>query len=430
MKTPILLIGDAPSAVTGLGRICRDLSLHIHQHLSDIFDVATFGYGGSGDRSLPFPQYSIEGMENWFLPTLPDVWHNFAGDRKGVVLTIWDASRLLWFARPDNPRVSTDKHMREWLLTRPFERWGYFPMDALGPHGRLSYPLYETIAGFDRVIAYSEWARKMIEKTFGQVESERRSLIALPHGIHTDVFRPQRVIPAKVFHEGLGFPGPKVEPGEKIIGIVATNQARKDYGLAIQAVAEVAKDTPVRLFIQTDVLERHWSIPTLLKDYGLLHRAIVNCSQVTDETMAAVYSACDLTLGIGGGEGFGYPIFESLACGTQVITGSYGGQAEWMDQAWLLPPKMLRLEGVYNCMRPVYEPAFWARQIRTALSVVRRGVIRQSLLSAELDWTNLWPRWEQWLRAQHRNLPAQTAESPSLPSSIPETDTEPAGRRR
>jgi len=398
-RCPLLIVGDAPSAITGLGRITRDLAVNIHERLSDIFDCATMGYGGTGDRSLPFPQYTMEGMKDWFLPTLTDVWKNFAGDRKGVVLTIWDASRLLWFARPDNPRVSPDKEMRDWLLTKPFEKWGYFPMDALGPNGRLSYPLYQTITGYDKAIAYSEWARRMIEKTFGHQESEKRSLVALPHGIHTSVFRPLMVDKTKVFHERLNFPGPRIELGEQIIGIVATNQARKDYGLAIQAVAEVAKDRPVRLFIQTDVLERHWSIPTLLYDYGLMHKAIVNCAPVSDETMAMLYSACDLTLGIGAGEGFGYPIFESLACGTPVVTGDYGGQAEWMDKAYLLPPKMLRLEGLYNCVRPVFEPSFWARQIKVALGV-KKGT-RTSLLPEGLDWSNLWPRWEAALRERH-----------------------------
>jgi len=53
-----------------------------------------------------------------------------------------------------------------------------------------------------------------------------------------------------------------------MVGIVATNQARKDFGLGIQAVSELARERKVILWIHTDELERHWSIPALVHDYG------------------------------------------------------------------------------------------------------------------------------------------------------------------
>ncbi len=417
-KTPLLIIGDAPSAITGLGRICRDLALNISTHMSDIFEIGTLGYGGFGDRTLPFPQYSIEGMKDWFLPTLPDVWNNFAGDRKGVVLTIWDASRLLWFARPDNNVTCPEKHLRDWLQTKPFEKWGYFPMDAYGPNNRLSFPLYKTVVGYDRVICYSEWAKKMVASTLSTKQMTDKAVVALPHGIHTDVFRPRHSVdPTRAFHSLLKYPGPPMELNEKVIGIVATNQSRKDYGLAIAAVAEVAKEIPVRLFIHIDVLERHWSIPTLLMDYGLMPKAIVNTGAVTDEVMSYLYSACDVTLGIGP-EGFGYPIFESLACGTPVIAGDCGGHAEHMEREWLLPPKMTRLEGVYNCVRPVYEPSFWARQIKAALGR-KRPAMPESLLPTALDWKWLWPRWEAYLREQHGKMIETSRQTEPATASMP-----------
>lgn len=403
-RTPLLILGDAPSAQTGLGRILRDLAIRVHTHLSDTYDVGTLGYGGSGDRNLPFPQYQIENMQDWFIPNLREVWDNFAGDRKGIVMTIWDASRLLWFARPDTPAWCPDPKMREWLRHPPFKRWGYFPMDATGPHNRLSIMQRECVVGYDRILAYSSWAEGILRNSIMPETAERTGLTFLPHGIDTSVFRPQRVS-RDLFHDELSFNGPPIQPEEKIIGIVATNQARKDYGLAIQAIAELAKENPIRLYIQTDILERYWSIPALLMDYGLIPHTIVNANPLSDAMMARIYSLCDLTLGIGAGEGFGYPIFESLACGTPVLTGTYGGHAEWFP-LWLMTPKLYRMEGLFNSVRPVYDPKHWSYH---AGKMLREGKSGESLLPSGLDWENLWPKWEGWFRNdQTRPLPASS----------------------
>ena len=98
---PLLILSDAPSASSGLGRICRDLATRIHERMSDVCKVATLGYGGPGSCKLGFQQYTIEGMSDWVVPTLPEVWKDFAGEEKGAVLSIWDASRLAWYAQPE-----------------------------------------------------------------------------------------------------------------------------------------------------------------------------------------------------------------------------------------------------------------------------------------------------------------------------------------
>jgi glycosyltransferase involved in cell wall biosynthesis len=431
MKTPLLIISDAPSASSGLGRICRDLALGIHHHLSDLYDVGTLGYGGPGDRKLPFPQYAIEGLNDFFIPAVKDVWQNFSEGRKGAVLTIWDASRMLWFGRPDNPDWLADREMRKWLLSRPFQKWIYAPMDAAGPKDMLCTANAECLYGFDRIIAYSEWAKKIIQNTFSEQDCRQRDLVAIPHGIHSTIFHPhqgmnRRAVFRADFGQELVF-----EENEKLIGIVATNQMRKDYGLAMEALEQVAKDVPIRIFIQIDTNERHWAIMKLLQDYNLMHRAIINNGIVSDETMAKLYSACDLTLGIGP-EGFGFPIFESLACGTPVIAGNYGGHAEHMDEDSLIEPGMFRVEGIFNSVRPVYDPKKWAWKIKKSLTRSEdknRFTLRKTLLPPRLDWKNLWSaEWEPWFRKQHQTVGAT---EPFLvrPSNIPGTGKAPEAHR-
>ncbi len=378
--------------------------MRIATDLSDVYRIASLGYGGPGTKKLPFVQYSIESMQNWFVPNLPEVWEDFAEGEKGILISIWDPSRLLWLARPDRPEWSPDPRMRKFLLTKPFEKWGYFALDALGPHGKLSCMLKETLLGYDRVLAYSEWAKRMIQASFDPDERSRMDIDALPHGIDTSVFYPRT--PNHLIFEQIGFHGPAIAAYEKVIGIVATNQLRKDWGLAIEAISLLDPSLPIRIFIQTDTLERHWSIPALLYDFGLMEKAIVNAVPVSDDIMAQLYSVCDLTLGIGAGEGFGYSTFESLACGIPHLTGSYGGHAEHLPREFMIDPIDWRWEGCYNSRRPIHDVRKWAFRISKMLRSPQRG---QSLLPEHLDWNPLWMRWRSWLlRATPHDNPTET----------------------
>ena len=72
-RRKILTISDAISAQTGLGRIHRDLVTRIVENLGDILEIATMGYGGIGTSKINVPQFPMEGMADWVLPSLPDV---------------------------------------------------------------------------------------------------------------------------------------------------------------------------------------------------------------------------------------------------------------------------------------------------------------------------------------------------------------------
>ncbi len=389
MPTPLLIISDAPTSGTGFGRITRDLSTRIAAHMPDVFRVATLGYGGSYSRSLPFAQYSIE-MNDWVILNLPEVWDDFAEDEPGIIMTIWDASRLLWFARPEN---CTDKRLQKFLQTAKFKRWGYFPIDATGPHDKLTVVLKHILEGYDRILAYSAWAAEIVDRTFGKVFCEHR-----PHGIDTSVFYPRNRHAARHgFGERIGARSSKGKffsiPDDSLaIGIVATNQVRKDWGLGIETVAEIKKVRKVLLWCHTDALERHWSLPALLSDFGGFDdsNTAISTIELTDEQMAFCYSAMDVTLAIGLGEGFGFGAAESLACGVPAVAPNYGG-GEFIPKYFLVDPVATRIEGPYNCIRPVMDYSDFAS---TAMAVVGK----KPKCPQYIDWTNLWPRWEEWLR--------------------------------
>ena len=67
---PLLIVGDAPTSGTGLGRITNDISSLVANKLNDTFRVATLGYGGITSRHLPHHHYTAEGMDGWIIPNL------------------------------------------------------------------------------------------------------------------------------------------------------------------------------------------------------------------------------------------------------------------------------------------------------------------------------------------------------------------------
>ncbi len=223
-KIPLLFISDAPSCTSGLGRITRELATRVHEHISDVFTVASLGYGAPGSLKIPFPQYHIHSIENWLIPELPLVWKDFAGDDQGVVMTIWDPSRLLWFA---NPAYCNIPGLKAFLKTAPFKRWGYWPIDAEGPtDNNLSILLKMAMKPYDRNLNYSKWATGIT----GYPDY-------LPHGIDTKVFHPKPKREAKYKLKEMGWPS--AFRNGTLIGIVATNQPRKDFALAFQTLREL-----------------------------------------------------------------------------------------------------------------------------------------------------------------------------------------------
>ena len=108
-------------------------------------------------------------------------------------------------------------------------------------------------------------------------------------------------------------------------------------------------------------------------------------------------SACSVTLGIGNGEGFGYPVFESLACGVPCVHGSYSGAAEHMHREMLVDPIAYYSAGAFTSKRAVYRPEDWA-DAATSCALKASQTARHSLLPRQLDWDNNWANWEKWFR--------------------------------
>jgi glycosyltransferase involved in cell wall biosynthesis len=395
---PVLIVGDAVSAPTGLGRITAAIAERADASLKDVCRIATLGYGGPGSRKYNFFQYSFEDTKDFMIPVLPDVWEDWAGNERGVIFFIWDASRLGWFSRPNT--MCPDPALKQFLTSAKIERWIYCPIDAEGPwDGRLSYPVTQYLRGFDRILAYGAFGENVLRKSLGDQLACESDLTSIPHGIDSTVFYPRdRQASKRDFTKITGAATLRGTQWESIldeaplIGVVATNQARKDWGLWAEVCALFLKRHPTaRFWIHTDMIERDASISSLLVDFGLLDSVVISLGYLDDDAMAQAYSACDLTLGIGAGEGFGYPIAESLFCGTPVVHGKYAGAVDYLWDDLLVDPAIFQVRGSFNTKRPIFNPKDWFEKME---SLLWKRVVSPS----QLDWCNVWPRFEAWFR--------------------------------
>lgn len=388
-RVPLLLVGDSPRRTTGLARIARDLATHLQAdidgHGLQVDFVQAGPDDGAGQHWTAWPFYGLStASEDWGAGQLGEVWHAAFGDRAGVILTVWDPARVFYLRRARGLPAET-----RW--------WGYMPVDARTRRGAFGGPAAEAVRAYDRVLGYTRWGAEVLQAVTG------RSIPYLPHGLFDSWGWP---ISAEAYAKGRTTLGHAVEDDRILLGCVAANQPRKDFGLYMEALAILRqRGWPIHGWLHTDlpigVRETQWVVPQLLEETGLGRRVTVT-QDLSDPELATLYALSTVTIAPGLGEGFGYPIVESLAAGTPVIHGTYGGGAELVPRAeWRVPERGSRLEGPYALVRPVYSPEDVANAVERAIRwrQAEPQIVAEYCKGAvaHLDWGRLWPKWRGWI---------------------------------
>ena len=392
-KTPLLIVSDAITGPTGLGRITRELAIRIHERIPQV-QVGTCGPGGSYSRKFGFPNYPAS-ISNWTLPELPGIWNDFADGQSGILFFIWNHSWLSWVA---DPKSLPDGDLKTFILSGPIRRWGYFPIDSEGPNGLIGEDQIRIISSFDRVATYTDWAKDVIDRTSNYYRRPVR-VDVLFHGTDGLVFYPQGRNQAReeflrvvVGHEG------RVANDVLLLGCNQTNTPRKDWGLVFETCQELLRrGFNVGLWAHTDALMKQWNLTELANMFGMRDRVIFTTNHLSDEAVALGYAACDVVLCPGSGEGWGLSGSEALACGRAAIHGNYAGQVQYMPKDFLVDPVAFRYDGFYSCKRPVFRASDWADKVVSA-----RGKSGASLLlGRDYLWDapgGAWDRWGVWLK--------------------------------
>lgn len=210
----------------------------------------------------------------------------------------------------------------------------------------------------DRVVVYTEFARKEFEGAFERLRDKRGggafpAVDIIPHGTDLECFRPfpellqasfaspaRAGVKRRVFGDFQGL-------DESFIVLNASRpDIRKRIDLTVAGFAGFAADKPtnVRLCLHHAIMgePEGEQIASLVRQYGLegrLHLNPLAGGVIDDDELNLLYNACDVGINTSMGEGWGMVSFEHGASGAAQIVPDHSACAElWQGRAEMIQP--------------------------------------------------------------------------------------------
>jgi glycosyltransferase involved in cell wall biosynthesis len=315
-KSVISWYSNSLNQPTGYGTQSKQV---IERLVRDGHKVAMLSnYGGEGVNSTietgaGLIRHYSRGMTQYSTDVLPlhhAHWKAENPDLPAWIVTLYDAWVLL-----DNPALDS----------LPIASWT--PIDHQPAPAKVMDWLKKPNV---TPIAMSLFGKAMIEQA--GVESEY-----VPHAIDTKIFRPTEFLP-----EG--------QSGREFVGgedkfVVGMNFANKAGGfIHRKAVAEnflafaifAQRHDDVVLYIHSEPFGKQsgFNLPNILDACGVPANKVMLCDPIaysygiSQETLAAIYSAWDVGLFTSYGEGFGIGQIEAQACGVPIVTSNFAASTE------------------------------------------------------------------------------------------------------
>lgn len=326
------LVARAEAAITGTSRYADGLrdGLAARGITTRIAPIDT--------RFLPRPLTSAAGLagfdlERFFthfplrMKTPPvDAYH----------LTTQNLASVLVTQRLRHPSLVTVHDIIPWLVRHD---------RALCVYTHRLHRLFDWVAmqGLRRatgLLAVSEWTKRTIVRELGIPASR---IQVCYNGLDRKLFRP--LTPSDQFRERYG-----LSASERYLLYVGSEDPRKNIGGLLRAFAAVRAQRPDLILLKVgapQIPERRQQLLALAASLGLAD-AVRWIDRVPDTDLPQFYAASELLLMPSFYEGFGYPVLESMACGTPVVCADAaslpelaGGAAMLVDpyrpQSWLTP---------------------------------------------------------------------------------------------
>lgn len=323
---------------TGLTRVMHS----IMGRLADRYEIHYLGIGYSGeiirDRGLTI------------YPTNP---------RGGDVFAAYQAARLIEEINPELVFILHDI----WCFDHYLQVLGayrnrlkiacYIPLDGNIVDARDAAALEQA----DRVIVYTEFARKQFEDAFSRLRASGGgsfpAVAVIPHGVDLRRFHPFPELLQASF-DGAARAGAKrkvfaglADPENAFIVLNASRfDKRKRIDLTVEGFARFAAGKPanVRLCLHHAIMgdDETDQIKSLIARFGIRDRVDLNPlagGVVDDHDLNLLYNACDAGINTSMGEGWGLVSVEHGAAGAAQIVPDHSACAElWRGRAEMMPP--------------------------------------------------------------------------------------------
>lgn len=178
-----------------------------------------------------------------------------------------------------------------------------------------------------------EFLRKSVVEKIGPV---------IPHGVDTQVFRPQGELRHPALQEDGALPEQLRQTRRFVIGTVGANNPRKRYSLIFESFSLFSRAaTDACMLIKTDQAKKPggYNLYKLAKEYEIHDRVSILEGDISSNKLASLYRQMDLFVTLSEWEGFCIPVIEAMACGVPVIAPPIQGPGE------IVPYKELILSG-------------------------------------------------------------------------------------
>ena len=340
-KYNILLLSHGITSSTGFGRVIKQIADALKVDGHTIYSPALEYHG----KSLHFETANALSGE----------------DYSGINLLGYGAERFgedivpFYIQKYDIDIVITlgDIYAYQYLRQVPnYGKWRWLAYYALDTNNLVGFWV-DNIKHFDVPVVMSE---------FGQILCDKHGIKVkhIPHAVDIDVFTPVKDSEEKMrIRQKFNLP-----PKAFVVGCVAHNQVRKMLDKTFDAFMIFAHShTDAVLLLHTQpngMRDGGWDLARMIETYGIADKVYftnynskgVGDAIVGDADMRDLYCAMDVHLLLTGGEGFGIPFIESMACGVPNVTSAYTTGPEIMNGTPVLDGKV-PIMGEYGVCVPV-----------------------------------------------------------------------------
>lgn len=267
--------------------------------------------------------------------------------------------------------------------------------------GRIPSAIARALAGADLVAAYTQHGRAALERAFAAASAAPRRTTAIGHGVDRGRFHPLDRAAARTRAFGAGR-----LPAEAFVVLNANrNVARKRIDLTLRGFARFAHDRPAAfLCLHMAPLGGGADVLALAGELGIADRVIVASDgeahpAVDDESLNAVYAACEVGLNTCEAEGWGLPSFEhASAGGAQVVPGAGACAELWRGAGLLVPATSTPLGG--HLVDPEDVAVALGRLYDDRSLLAERAARARAHAGARrFDWTAIAEEWTEALTA-------------------------------
>ena len=323
IKGTFTVWSNSPGQTTGYGQQAEYLVNRLKRDGADVAASSNYGLEGSlATHKTPYgeiPHYprGLDPYSNDVAPMHHAHWKSKNPNQPDALITLYDVWVLKGKAW-DNINIGSWTPVDHAGLTPSVEAWvrkeNVTPI-AMAPNG----------------------VRAMEAKG---IECEY-----VPHGIDTKIFKPTAKIQGEDVRAYMGL------TDEFVVGMNAANKSsglmhRKSFSENLMAFAIFRKrHADAVLYLHTEPLgvAGGWNLIKMLQAFDIPKEAVMFPPMVdykygmSQQDLAALYSAMDVLLAPGLGEGFGLPTVEAQACGTRVIGSNWGATPDLLaEDSWLV----------------------------------------------------------------------------------------------